>query len=213
MKGGDKMKKIITILIAAMVLCMCASVAIAEDYDIATELQINGTGSFDRTLKVQTDLGYTGKSLDEDYYTRWMGTDGDSNLQYDSSLEIYMGNSSEFEDERVTTIDYAQTAFSTNAKQLVCSKNYDMGASQGFMSKGNIMKSFEVGMDDAVNEFDFEGSVNGRLRLMQKAVDPITRVIYLDEDTRLDGRYDAVWNSYIEKISYPEGCEDWLGCP
>lgn len=207
------MKKGITILIAALIVSACVGGAIAEDYDLATELQINGTGSFDRTLKVQTELGYMGKTLDEDYYTRWMGTDGDSNLQYDSSLEVYMGNSSEFEDERITTIDYAQTAFSTNAKQLVCSKNYDMGASQGFSTKGNIMKSFEVGMDDTVNEFDFEGSVNGRLRLMQKAVDPVSKVIYLDEDTRLDGRYDVMWLGYIEKISYPEGDEDWLGCP
>ena len=206
------MKKIITLLIAVLILSVGVAIA-AEDYDIATELQINGTGSFDRTLKVQTDLGYMGKTLDEDYYTRWMGTDGDSNIQYDSVLEVYMGNSSEFEDERVTTIDYAQTAFSTNAKQLVCAKNYDIGSRQGFYSRNNLIKSFEVSMDDAVNEFDIDASVNGRLRLMQKVVDPVTRVIYLDEDTQLDGRYDVAWNSYIEKISYPEGMEDWLGCP
>ena len=207
------MKKGIMILIAVLILSTCMSVVTAEDYDLATELQINGTGSFDRTLKVQTDLGYIGKTLDEDYYTRWMGTEGNSNMQYDSVLEVYMGNSSEFEDERITTIDYAQTAFSTNAKQLMCSKNYDMGSRQGFYSKGNLIKSFEVSMDDAVNEFDIEASVNGHLRLMQKVVDPVTRVIYLDEDTRLDGRYDVAWNSYIEKISYPAGDEDWLGCP
>lgn len=208
------MKKGITILIAGLIIFGAViGVAVAEDYDIATELSINGTGSFDRTLNVQTELGYAGKTLDEDYYTKWMGTDGDSNLQYDSALEIYMGNSSEFEDQRVTTIDYAQTAFSTNAKQLVCSKNYDMGSSMGFYSKGNLMKSFEVGMDDTVNEFDIEGSVNGRIRLMQKVVDPVSRVVYLDEDTRLDGRYDVDWYAYAEKISYPEGEEDWLGCP
>jgi hypothetical protein len=208
------MKGIITILIAVLiVISVGIGVAVSEDYDITTELSINGTGSFDRTLNVQTDLGYTGKSLEEDFYTKWMGTNGNSNLQYDSALEIYMGNSSEFKDQRVTTIDYAQTAFSTNAKQLVRSKNYDMGASQGFYSKGNLMKSFEVGMDDTVNEFDLEGSVNGRLRLMQKVVDPVSRVVYLDEDTRLDGRYDVNWYAYAEKISYPEGMEDWLGCP
>ena len=206
------MIKGITILIAVLILSTCMSVAIAEDYDIVTELQVNGTGDFDRTLKVQTDLGYMGKTLDEDFYTLWMGTSSDSNMQYDSVLEVYMGNSSEFEDERITTIDYAQTAFSTNVKQLVCSKNYDMGSRQGFSSKGNLIKSFEVGMDDAVNEFNIDASVNGRLRLMQKVVDPVTRVIYLDEDTRLDGRYDIAWNSYIDKISYPEGEEDWLGC-
>jgi hypothetical protein len=208
------MKKGIMILIAAMVLSIAFSgAAMAEDYEISTELSINGTGSFDRELDVQTELGFAGKSLEEDFYTKFMGTDGDSNLQYDSTLEVYMGNSSEFNDTRMTEISYAQTAFSTNAKQLVCSRNYDMGASQGFYSKGNLMKSFEVSMDCAANEFDLEGSVNGRLRLMQKAVDPVSRVIYLDEDVRLNGRYDTNWYSYIEKISYPEGTEDWLGCP
>lgn len=208
------MKKRITILVAAFTLAIVFSgVAVAEDYELSTELSINGTGSFDRTLNVQTELEYLGKTLDEDFYTRWMGTDGDSKLQYDSTLEVYMGNSSEFEDQKVTAIDYAQTAFSTNAKQLICSKNYDMGSSQGFYSKGNLIKSFEVGMDDTVNEFDIEGSVNGRLRLMQKVVDPVSRIVYLDEDTRLDGRYDVDWYAYAEKISYPEGEEDWLGCP
>jgi hypothetical protein len=124
-----------------------------------------------------------------------------------------MGNSSAFNDTKVTSIDYAQTAYSKNTKQLVCSKNYDMGASQGFYAKGNSMKSFEVGMDCTVNEFEIEGSVYGRMRLMQKAVDPVTRVVYLDEDTKLDGQYDFDWYGYIEKISYPEGEEDWLGCP
>jgi len=208
------MKNALTILIAAMVLSIAFSgVAVAEDYEISTELSINGTGSFDRVLDVKTELGFAGKSLDEDYYTRWMGTDGDSKIQYDSTLDVYMGNSSEFEDQKVSTIDYAQTAFSTNAKQLVCSRNYDMGASQGFYSKGNLMKSFEVGMDCSVNEFEIEGSVNGHMRLMQKVVDPVSKIVYLEEDTKLDGRYDLDWYAYAEKISYPEGEEDWLGCP
>ena len=208
------MEKGLTICIAAMVLSIAFSgVAVAEDYEISTELTINGTGSFDRVLNVQTELGYAGKSLDEDYYTRWMGTDGDSKLQYDSTLDVYMGNSSEFEDQKVSTIDYAQTAFSTNARQLVCSSNHDMGASQGFYSKGNLMKSFEVGMDCSVNEFEIEGVVNGHMRLMQKVVDPVSKIVYLEEDTKLDGRYDLDWYAYAEKISYPEGEEDWLGCP
>ena len=208
------MKKVITILVAAMVLSIAFSgVALAGDYEISTELTINGTGSFDRVLNVQTELGFTGKSLDEDYYTKWMGTDGDSKIQYASTLDVYMGNCSESEDQKVSTIDYAQTAFSTNAKQLVCSSNYDVGASQGFYSKGDLMKSFEVGMDDSVNEFDIEGTVYGRMRLMQKVVDPVSRVIYLDEDTSMDGFYDLAWYAYAEKICYPEGEEDWLGCP
>ena len=207
-------KGIITLLISAFVIIGAViGVAAAEDYNIVSELSANGTGSFDRTLSVQTELGYAGKTLDEDFYTRWMGTDGDSKLQFDSALEIFMGNSPDFEDKKISTIDYGQTTYSTNAKWELHSKNYDIGASQCASTKGNMMESLEVGMDDTVNEFDFEGSINGRARFTEKAVDPVSRVIYLDEDTRFDGRYDIRKYSAIEKISYPEGEEDWLGCP
>ena len=207
------LKKGLTILIAAMVLSVCISAAAAEDYELSTELSINGTGSFDRVLDVRTELGFGGKSLDEDYYTRWMGTDGNSEIEYDSTLEVYMGNCSEFEDQKVSTIDYAQTAFSTNARWALCSENYDVGAAAGTTSKGNSMRSVQVGMDGAMNEFEIEGSVNGRMRLMQKVVDPVSKIVYLEEDTRLDGYYAFDWYAYAEKISYPEGEEDWLGCP
>ena len=188
-------------------------VAAAEDYDIVSELSVNGTGSFDRTMKVQTELGYAGKTLNEDFYTRWMGTDGDSKLQFDSNLAIFKGESPEFEDKEITTIDYAQTVYSTNAKWEVHSKNYDIGASQCASTKGNMMESMEVGMDDTLNEFEFEGSVNGRARFTEKAVDPVSKVIYLDDDTSFAGRFDILKYSAIEKISYPEDEGDWLGCP
>lgn len=206
-------KKLAILITFLFLISSIIGVTVAEDYELSTELSINGTGSFDRTLNVQTELGYAGKSLEESFYTRFLGTDGDSNLEYDSVLEVYMGNSSEFEDARVTEISYAQTAFSTNAKWALCSENYDIGAAQGATSKGNLIRSVEVSMDCMANEFDLEGSVNGRLRFMQKAVDPVSRVVYLDEDVRLDGRYDTTWYGFIEKISYPEGEEGWLGCP
>lgn len=208
------MKKGISVLIAGLIVIGAViGNVVAEDYEIDTELTINGTGSFDRELEVQTELGFAGKSLDEDFYTKYMGTNGDSKLQYASVLEVYMGNSSEFKDTKITTIDYAQTKKSTNAKWLICSSNYDMGGSAGAISKGSMITSVQVSMDDAVNEFELEGSVNGRLRLMQKAVDPTSKAVYLVEDTKLEGRYDVSWYSYIEKISYPEGDGDWLGCP
>jgi hypothetical protein len=210
------MKKGLTILIIAMVLTaifgMVGSVA-AADMNIETELQISGNGSFNRDMAVQTEKGYAGKTLTETYYTRWIGTDGNSQLRYDSSLAVFMGNSTEFDNETITEVSYAQTAISTNAKQLVCSQNYDIGASQGFYSKGATAKSFELGMEDYISEFEIEGTVIGRMRLSQKVVDPVTRVVHLDEDTQLDGVYDFAWSAYAEDLSYPEGEEDWLGCP
>ena len=207
----------ITILIVAILgiaIVGMFGVAAAADMNIETELRVAGNGSFDRDMTVQTEMGYAGKRLTETYYTRYMGTDGNSQLEYASSLEVYMGNSTEFDNETVTEIAYAQTAVSTNARQLVCAYNYDIGASQAFSANGPQMaKSFETVMDDKISEFNIEAKVLGRIRLMQKVVDPETRIIYVDDDTQLEGRYDLEWSAYAEMLSYPAGEESWLGCP
>jgi hypothetical protein len=190
--------------------------AAAADMIIETELKVSGNGSFDRDMAVHTELGYAGKRLTETFYTRYLGTDGNSQLKYASSLGVFMGNSTERENETVSDITYAQTAVSTNAKQLVCASNYDMGckgASQGFSANGHMSKSFETAMDDQISEFEIEGKVIGRVRLMQKVVDPESRLKYLEEDTQLEGVYDFEWSAYAEQSCYPEGEEDWLGCP
>jgi hypothetical protein len=206
-------KKGITILMAIVILGACVSVASADDYNIYTSFVANGTGDFDRTLEVQTELGFDGKSLDEDYYTKWMGTGPSSKLNFDSVLEVFMGNSTDKEDVKVSTIDYGQTAFSTNSDWKLCSKNYGTGAMQSVSSRGNMMNALELGIDDYVSEFILESAVNGQMRLKQKAVDPVTRITYLEEDTRLYGQYEIMWESAIEDLSYPAGEEDWLGCP
>jgi hypothetical protein len=206
-------KEGITILITILILGACVSICVADDYDIYTTFVANGTGDFDRTLDVQTELGFEGKSLDEDFYTKWMGTGHPSKWNFDSVLEVFMGNSTDREDEKISTIDYGQTAFSTNSDWKICSKNYGTGAMQSVTARGNMMESLELGIDDYVSEFTIEGAVNGQMRLKQKAVDPVTRITYLAEDTRLYGQYDIVWESSIEDLSYPAGEEDWLGCP
>jgi hypothetical protein len=209
-------KKGLTILIVAIMGIAIVGMfgqAAAADLIVESELRVSGNGSFDRDMAVQTEMGYAGKRLTETFYTRYLGTDGNSQLEYASSLEVYMGNSTEFENETVSEIAYAQTAASTNAKQQVCSSNYDVGASQGFSAKGHMGKSFETVMDDHISEFEIEGKVIGSVRLMQKVVDPESRLKYVEEDTRLDGRYDFTWMAYAEDPSYPEGEEDWLGCP
>jgi hypothetical protein len=216
MKGGENMKGITVLIVAIMgiaIVGMFGAVA-AADRSIETELRVSGNGSFSRDMGAQTEMGYAGKRLTETYYTRYMGTDGNSQLEYASSLEMYMGNSTELEDETVTEIAYAQTAVSTNAKQLVCSSNYDIGVSQGFSANGPFLaKSFESVMDDHISEFEMEAKVLGRIRLMQDVVDPESRLKYEYEDTQLEGQYDLEWSAYAEDLSYPEGEEPWLGCP
>jgi len=208
------MEKVITILMSILILGSLMSVAVADDYNIYTAFVANGTGDFDRELEVKTALGYEGKTLEEDYYTKWMGTGPSSKWDFESVLEVFMGNSTDTEDEEKTSmIDYAQTGFSTNADWAICSKNYDIGAMQSVSARGNMMESLELGIEDYVNELKLEGAINGRMRIVEKAVDPISRITHLKTDTRLYGQYDVALNSVIEDLSYPEGEEDWLGCP
>jgi hypothetical protein len=209
------MKKGITILIAVMILLSALIVVTAaEDYIIETETSINGNGSFDMDLGVQTEKGFAGKKLSESFYTRFMGTDGSSNIQFNSALELYMGNSTEHENESISDIAYAQTALSTNAKHFARFSNYDVGASVCVATKEDSVMLFEGVMEDNVNSFELEGSVTGYARITEKVVDPTTRVKYLDKDVRLWGMHKFSSNHFVEKVCYPEGGDgDWLGCP
>jgi hypothetical protein len=209
------MKSLAILMVAIIGISIVGMVgsAAAEDHAIETELQISGNGSFNHDMMAQTEKGYSGKRLTETYYTRWMGTDGNSQMQYASSLEVFMGNLTESDNETLTEIAYAQTAISTNAKQLVCSQNYDTGVLQGFSSNGATAKSFELMMDDHASEFEIEGRVVGRMRFMEEVIDPVTRVVFLDQDTQMVGQYDFDWSAYVETPNYPEGKEPWLGCP
>ncbi|MBE9593904.1 MAG: hypothetical protein IMF19_10560, partial [Proteobacteria bacterium] len=99
------MKKGITVLIAGLIVFGAViGISTAEDYIIESETSVNGTGSFDIDMGVQTEKGFAGKKLSESFYTRFMGTDGDSNLQFNSALEIFMGNSTEHENESITDV-------------------------------------------------------------------------------------------------------------
>ena len=208
------MKKGITILIAGLIIIGAViGNTIAGEYIIESETSINGTGSFDIDLAVQTEKGFEGKKLTESFYTRFMGTDGDSNIQFNSALEIFMGNSTELDNESITDIAYAQTTLSTNAKHFVSFANYDVGTSICVDTKEDSVILFEGVMEDNVNSFELEGTVMGYARMTQKVVDQVTRVKYLDEDTRLWGRHAFNLNAFVEKASYPEGCGDYLGCP
>ena len=211
-----RLRLMLGLIVSMIVLGGVIGPAGAGDCLIETRLIVNGTGDMDRTLNAQTERGYSGKSLEESFYTKWRGTGAESKLEYESTLEIFMGNDTEYEDEGelISTIDYAQTAYSTNANWQIYAKNYDIGASQCAAGLGNTIRSFEVGMDDHASEFSLEGSINGRMRLKQQAVDTVTKEKYVVEDTRFRGRYDYIeWNSYIEDLSSPEGLDDWLGCP
>lgn len=206
------MKKGITILVVVLMLASMVSLVTAVDLEIGRELTVEGVGSFDCNLEVQSEKGFEGQKLEETLYTRWRGTDGDSAISYNSNLEVFISNLTG--NNRTAEIMYAQTAQTTNAKQLLCSDDYSLGAAVGFYSKGNNTKSFELFTDSDLSEFEIQGSVEGRLKLMQKVVDPVNMTRYMQEVTQLDGAYTYAWNTFVERSGYPEaGCEDWLACP
>lgn len=206
------MKKGITISIVVLMLASVVGLVTAVDLEIGRELTVKGVGSFDCNLEVQSQKGFEGQKLEETLYTRWMGTDGDSAILYSSNLEVFMSNITG--DNQTAEIMYAQTAQTTNAKQLLCSEDYTLGASVGFYSKGNSTKSFELFTDSDLSEFEMEGSIEGRLKLMQKVVDPTNMTRYMQEVTQLDGSYNYAWSAFAERSGYPAGgCDDYLACP
>ena len=202
-------------LVAAMVIfgliCVIGSAA-AADLETGRELSVKGIGSFDCDLEVQTEKGFTGQKLEETLYTRYLGTASESQIEYNSNLEVFMSNMTG--DNRTAEIMYAQTSQTTNAKQLLCSKDYTLGAFVGFYSKGNTAKSFELFTDPDISEFEMEGDVEGRLKLMEKIVDPASKTVYMKEVSQLDGSYTYAFNTYVERSGYPAGTHgDYLGCP
>lgn len=212
------MKNGLTILIAAMVLSISFSgvaSAIDSNFDVeaGSTLKIIGVGTMDRELLAQSGWGYEGQKLTESTYTKWMGTDGLSNIDFSSNLDLFIGKSDEHEDTNVTEISYAQTSGMTNMRSTVCSRNFDAGIASGFSIVGTSVKAFEIAMYPDSNELVFEGAINGSARLRHVVVDPVTKLKVIKELTDLEGEFNIDWNAFGDRLTYPGDEGDWLGCP
>lgn len=208
------MKKIILIIAGLLILTLFIGGAMAIEYEITSELEIVGINcSLDRELDAQTEYGYAGIILEESFYTKYLGTGGGAPFDYHSIFGLYIGNSTQFENETTAEIEYSQTSDSISVKHYMCGKNYELGAAAGFVSGGDAIKSFDLFMDPVTEELGLEAKIDGRIVLMQKVADPDTRFVYVDEVTRVDGKNDIVWSTFVERLDYPAGDCDWLGCP
>lgn len=206
---------IILIAITGIICSMTGSVA-AEcncNVEVGSTLEIRGSGTMDRDLLAQSEWGYNGQRLTETMYSRWMTTDGISNISYNSDLNVYIGASDTHENENTTEITYAQTAFTTNMRDKVCSQNYEAGVMSGFDIVGMSVKAFEIEMLPDANYLELEAGLEGKAKLKHMVVDPDSRLKVVEEVTRLKGTYDIAWNAFAEKLIYPGDEGDWLGCP
>lgn len=212
------MKKVFTILMTAMIL-VCATIGftVAEestyDVEVGSTLEIVGIGTMDRELLAQSGWGYDGQKLTESMYTKWMGTDGLSNITYKSDLNVFLGKSDEHEDTNLTEIAYGQTAITSNMRQTVCSRNYEAGVASGFKLTGTSIRAFEIDMLPNSNYLDFEGAIEGSAVLRHVVVDPDTKLKIVKERTEVDGKFNIDWEAYGDKLIYPGDEGDWLGCP
>ena len=206
-------KKGITILIAVLILSLCINVGTAMDYDVGSVLEINGVGTMDRELLAQSEWGFEGQRMTESTYTKWMGTDGLSNISFNSDLNVFIGMSDEHEDTNITEITYGQTSGMTNMRQTICTQNYDAGVATGFKTVGTSIKAFEIDMLPGSNTLDFEGAVSGSAVFRHVVVDPTTRLKVVKERTELVGNFNIDWSAYGDLLSYPGDDGDWLGCP
>jgi hypothetical protein len=211
------MKKELTILmVISIVMCSMIGYGTAEcesNMEVGSTLEINGRGTIDRDLLAQSEWGYNGQRLTETMYSRWMTTDGISNISYSSDLNVYLGASETQEDVNTTEITYAQTTFTTNMNQRVCSQNYNAGVMSSFKTLGMSAKAFEIEMLPDSNYIELEGAIDGKATLKHMVVDPDSRLKIVKEVTRLKGQYDIDWNAYAENLIYPGDEGDFLGCP
>jgi len=214
------MKRKLEILIAGLIgifmLLFTTGNAIADcdcSVEVGSDLEIIGKGTMARDLLAQSDWGYSGQRLTETMYSRWMTTDGISNVSYSSNLNVYIGASETHEDENTTEITYAQTAFTTNMRDKVCSQNYDAGVVSGFDIVGMSGKAFEIEMLPDANYLELEAGLEGKAKLRHMIVDPDSRLKIVKETTQVEGTFDIDWNAFAENLIYPGNEGEWLGCP
>jgi hypothetical protein len=166
--------------------------AIEEDkysVEIGVTLEADGVGTIDRELMAQTEWGYNGERLTESLYTKWLGTNGLSNISFSSDMNVFIGD------------------------HVVCSRNYNVGAAAGFDTRGDNMKRFEIEMLSDSNYMELEGLFDGQTRLRHVVVDPTSRLKISKETTDFDGQFEIKWDAFAQELTYPGDEGDWLGCP
>ena len=201
-------------LIAVLIIITLYSIgnATAIDLEIGRELTIEGRGLFDCDLEVQSESGFNGQKLEDALYTRWLRSDSDNAIAYTSNLEVYISNITCA--NQTAEIYYAQRAQTENTKQLMCSVDYPLGASVGFYSHGDATKQFELFTDPTLSEFDMEGTIDGRQKLMQKVIAPTNYTRYITDITQFEGEFRYAHSTFVELSEFPAGgVKDYLGCP
>ncbi len=216
----EKRFVIFSALILSLIMASCSGTpvlgVIEEDkysVEIGVTLEADGVGTIDRELMAQTEWGYNGERLTESLYTKWLGTNGLSNISFSSDMNVFIGPSDEFEDLEVTEITYGQTSKTTNIDHVVCSRNYNVGAAAGFDTRGDNMKRFEIEMLSDSNYMELEGVFDGNTRLRHVVVDPTSRLKISKETTDFDGEFEIKWAAFAQELTYPGDEGDWLGCP
>ena len=206
-------------LIMAVIMAFSVTPALGDieenrlSVEVGVTLEAVGVGTIDRELTAQTEWGYNGERLTESLYTKWLGTNGLSNISFNSDLSIFIGPSDEFEDLEITEILYGQTSSTTNVNHEVCSRNYNVGAASRFDTSGDSMKRFEVEMLSDSNYIELEGLFDGKTRLRHVVVDPVSGLKVTKATTDFDGEFKLNWNVFALELTYPGDEGDWLGCP
>lgn len=210
------MKKGLTVLMTAMIVLGIilgggVTVIAADDFMIGRELSIAGEGTIDIDLEVQTEKYYGGLKLCDRVYTPARGFKGVSYVEYVSELEMGRYNDS---DNITVDMEYAQTVNVENAKGQFIAKNYVIGSASGYEYVGNVNQDVSVYSDSTLSESDVTGAVEGEMTLVQKVVDPETRVVMILDVSNFVGNFNYNHSTYVEYISYPAaGREEYLGCP
>ena len=209
------MKKVLTILIAAMLvlgMLIAGSSAVTEDMLIGREVSIEGVGTVNADIELATQPYCGGLELSESISTPGGGFAGESLMQYSSSFEVGMWN---ITGNATGDIEYSSNAKLLNIKRNAYMKNYDIGAVMSFKLQGDSENEVAFFTDDQSMEAEIRGEIVGELSLFQKVVSTKDHHTFFIRDViDLVGNYKYDWSAYAEKNEYPAaGGNEWLNCP
>lgn len=200
------MKKEIVIGIVAVLICSSLGTVGQAAISIENSIEISGIGIIDHCIEAQTNFTMTGQKYTESVITPSLGWYGISNVNIHSEFGMLTGNESDIAIEGTTISNYTAAMYSM--------RNYDLGAVQEFLYRGDTTISYELMADNFSSLMITEGTTEGKMEYNIVLKNSNTRKTLYNEKFEFLGLLNYIGESYIENVTYPgAGDEDWLGCP
>ena len=202
-----KMKGGLVISCVGLLCILMMGMALAEPMDIYGSITIQGEGTFDRNILLQTHSDYDGQKYNEEIYTPSLGMQGPTYLNYTEEFSMVLDNE--------TMIDVISEGTVLNTKSSFVIKNYDMGVMQSHSVDGNYVIEHEYLADEYITYQKLDGKIEGDGEIYNLIKCPINKTYIIKDKTEFEGNFKIDIENEVAKIDYPasESDSSWLLCP